>query len=162
MSMSLVKSEARTRVALWIAFAAFLLLSLLLDSAVAVPLRVPGHRALPGALLLMVAMELFVPAAAVALALATGVLVMLVAQGQNAGIWIPMGWGLTAMVATLAHRTRWRSTLAAAVMLGMLFGLLRSLGGAGGVQGWRIAAHAMFGGLGAVLGWKLVRWSSTR
>ena len=161
-SSSLVNEQARTPT---IAFALiFVALTVGLELAAYSPLRLPGHRALPGALALLLCAEAFVPWIVVAFSVAVPAL--LIATGTSH----PLGWvayvGTAAAIVGAAHYRRARGTDAPAatwtwLVLGLLFGGLMWLSkgtiGHKTPDAARVAGHLVFGGAGGGLAFGLSR-----
>jgi hypothetical protein len=166
--LRLVRQDVATAAALVALL--FAILAVLLESVFNVPLKLPGHRALPGALAVLLFAEVLAPVA-----------LLLVAAAVPAALWLlgvgPLGllvaWLGTAITLVGLQRTRLGFLVAAAsrraqparrrsgrtlpafVLLGLLFGLLRYLALA---ARWhhtaelvRLGGHLCFGGVGGLI-----------
>lgn len=124
-------------------------LAVLLEMAFTGSLRLPGHRAFPGAFAIILLGEAFAPAILVALAAVASA--TLVALGF-ADVPIIAAWSLLALVAGLVYRKELARSLICFVLLGLLFGLLRyaalSFGFHKTPELVRLAGHLGFGAVG--------------
>ena len=129
----------------------FGIFTLALETAFHLPVRLPGHRAFPGALALLMFAQAFAPA--VLLGFAAIVSSILVIGGHATwlalGVWVLTGLGLWALKNTKIGRT-----FVFFIVGGLLFGLLRYLSVSQGFHHTpeiiRISGHLGFGLLGGM------------
>jgi hypothetical protein len=125
-----------------------------------IPLKLPGHRALPGALALLVFAEAFAPLMIVLFAAIVSTSLLALGLGDGgpliAAVWIGAALALFAMMHTRLRDTPWRFLLG-----GLAFGLLRYLSVLPGFHHTpelaRIAGHLGFGLLGGLVAFALSR-----
>ncbi len=134
------------------------LVSLLLELKWGLHLKLPGHRALPGALALLVVAESASPAVILVYAVAMP-LAMIGLRGGEPVLLVPwLGLGLV-LVAT--RRARFRRQLWFLVVAGLGYGALRFgvllLGPHKTPQLVRALGHLLFGGLGGLCAALVVR-----
>ena len=131
---------------------------LAMETVLAVPLKLPGHRALPGAIALLVFAEAFAPLLVLGLAATISAVLVL---GQAASPLIFAVWVVAALVVVALQRTRLAHTVFFFLAGGLVFGLLRYLAMAKGLHHTpdliRLAGHLAFGGLGGAVSFGLVR-----
>lgn len=114
-------------------------------------LRLPGHRALPGALALILFAESAAPLFLAAFVGAVSALLLLLPGGEPVLVmpWIILGGALLAL-----RHNRFRHGLVMLVGLGLLYGLARAgvlwFGFHKTPQVVRLAGHLFFGGLGGL------------
>ena len=130
----------------------FGIFTLALETAFHLPVRLPGHRAFPGALALLMFAQAFAPA--VLIGFATIVSAILVLGGH--ATWLAIGvWVLTALGLWALRNTRIGQTFAFFIFGGLLFGLLRYLSVSHGFHHTpdiiRISGHLGFGLLGGMV-----------
>ncbi|MCU0663062.1 MAG: hypothetical protein MUC50_12140 [Myxococcota bacterium] len=134
------------------------LLALALETVLNVSLKLPGHRALPGALALLVFAEAFAPIVLLAFA-ATISTILILAGGQPTLVWVV--WGLSALGIAALSRSPLAHKVVTFLLGGLLFGLLRYLCLPSGMHHTpeliRIAGHLGFGALGGAMALVLVR-----
>ena len=113
------------RTALTVAVLAVLFagLTVLLEAVFHLPLKLPGHRALPGA----VALVLFAEAPPPLLLLAFSAVVPLAVFALGGGpLWIVAPWLALAVLLVGLRDARWRKATWFLVVAGLLFGALRA------------------------------------
>ncbi|MBI5487951.1 MAG: hypothetical protein HY905_11515 [Deltaproteobacteria bacterium] len=98
-------------------------LSVLLDAVFQVSLRLPGHRALPGALALLAFAEVAAPVLLAAFAAAVPLVVVALGGGSP---WLVMAWLVLAGVLIALRSARWRHAVWFLVLAGAAFGALRA------------------------------------
>jgi len=134
------------------------LLAIAMETVLDVPLKLPGHRALPGAMALLVFAEAFAPILLIAFAGVVSAALVLqgTASAPLVAVWIAAALGIAAM-----GRTRLAHGAAYFLLGGLLFGLLRCLSAS---FGWhhtpdlvRYGGHAAFGALGGLAAYGLSR-----
>ena len=148
----LVFTTERSTTGLLIVALLFGVFAVCLELVFDVPLRLPGHRAFPGALALLAFGEVFAPLLVVGFAAA--VTVPLLVFGDHgpltALVWLAAAGGLYGLMRTPLVRSPWRFAVG-----GLLFGLLRYLSVIPGFhhtpEPARIAGHLGFGLLGGVV-----------
>ena len=150
-----------TRVHVAVVLGAAVVLTVLLESVLNVPLKLPGHRALPGAFCILLFAAALRPVPLLLFATLVPALVLLLGGRGLAGWQLFVVWLVPAGVVLLAGERRLRRSLAFFVVVGLLFGLLRYFSMAPGFHRTpeliRCGGHALFGILGAVGAWALVR-----
>ena len=139
----------------------FALTTVLLEPALSLPLKLPGHMALPGALTLLLAADVLAPAFLVGFSLIVPAL--LVALG-HAEPWTILSWVLPATLLASLGRERWRTTLLYLLAAGVIFGLTRYLFLLPGIHRTpeilRLSGHLLFGGLGGLVAYSITRVTS--
>lgn len=137
------------------------LLTLGLELASRLSLKMPGHRALPGALAILMFASMFSTPMLVAFCIAVPCAVVLLGPGQSNGWMLVAGWLVTAALA--AWLTRRPFKLAALWMpaVGAMYGLMRFASLPGGLHATpnavRLGGHLVFGLLGGVIAWLAIR-----
>ena len=128
------------------------LVSLLLEMRWGLHLKLPGHRALPGALALLVVAETASPFILLGYALAMGLATLGLSGGQPV-LLVP--WLGLALVLVATARASWRRQLWFLAVAGLAYGALRFgvllLGPHKTPQLVRALGHLLFGGLGGLL-----------
>ena len=129
----------------------FGIFTIALETAFHLPVRLPGHRAFPGALALVMFAQVFAPL--VLIGFATSVSAISVLGGHSP--WLAMGvWILTALGLWGLKNTKIGNSIAFFLVGGLLFGLLRYLSVSKGFHHtpelMRIAGHLGFGLLGGL------------
>jgi hypothetical protein len=151
----------RTRPHVLVLLLAAALLTIALETALKVPLRLPGHRALPGAFALLACAAAFRAAPLLAFALVVpGAITLLGCHGPSPLALFAVWLVPAALIATLGARRLTRSVLGF-LGLGLLFGLLRYCATRHGLHHtpdlWRCGGHLAFGLLGGVGAWATTR-----
>lgn len=133
-------------------------LSIALETVFHLPVKLPGHRALPAALALLLFAEAFAPLVLVTLAAAVPLALLLLGEGAAWGLVV---WLLPAALLILFEPSRARRPLLTCLALGLLVGLLRYLGlfirPHHMPEAVRLVGHLCFGGVGGLLALPLVR-----
>ncbi len=146
---TIVRADARA--GLLVSMLAFLILTLLLETVLASPVKLPGHRALPGAMTILLFAEVFTPVFLVGFALA--VPAVLAAAGFADPVMI-LGWLVPALLLVLLGRTRLRQSVLYFLLVGLAFGLARYLLMLPGMHRTpeilRLGGHVAFGALGGL------------
>jgi len=149
------------RVSIWTVAVLLGVLAVGLELAFHLSLKLPGHRALPGAAALLLFAQLASPLAVVVFAAAVSACLALLPGGDPVLI---LPWLLLAVVWLLLQRGRARGGFWLLLGLGALFGLARAGMLWGGFhqtpQLVRLAGHIFFGGLGGALSFGAYRLSS--
>ena len=124
------RSLVRTRVTTtqWAVLLSALGLTIHLEAVLQLPLRLPGHRVLPGALTLLLFAEALAPA--LLLVFAVAVPFTLTLAGAAPG-WAVAAWAVPALLVVWSADRSFRKSLLWFAAVGLLFGLARylSLGG---------------------------------
>ena len=156
MDRSLVRTRVNTTQ--WVVLFAALGLTVLLEAAFKLPMRLPGHRVLPGALTLLLFAEALAPA--LLLTFAAVVPLALSLAGFAPG-WAVAAWAVPALLIVLSEDRSFRRSLLWFVAVGLLFGLARylSLGGFfhKTPEPIRLAGHLGFGIFGGGGAWTLAK-----
>jgi len=138
----------------------FVGLAVAVETAFATPVRLPGHRALPGALVLLLAAEGLAPLLLLALA-AMGP-ALLAALGYVSPLTVGV-YLLPAMALVWWYRKPLMQGVAGFILVGLAFGLLRYLSVSFGFHHTpefvRLGSHLAFGALGGVAAFGAVRFS---
>ncbi len=125
-------------------------LAMVLESRLQLPLRLPGHRALPGALALVLLAGAAPRAALLGFAGVVGVAVAVMAQSPL----LALVWLAPATLLALGQDRSLHVRIAVAVVAGLAFGLVRYLALPDSLHHTpavlRLAGHLAFGALGAV------------
>lgn len=125
-------------------------LALVLESQLRLPLRLPGHRAFPGAMALVLVASATPRRVLLGFAAVVGLVVALVSQ--NAALAIV--WLVPAMLLCVQQPRSVAARLAMAVGAGLAFGLARYLALPGAFhhtpEAARLAGHLLFGALGSL------------
>jgi hypothetical protein len=147
-------TRANVRVSQLVIAGAAILLAVALETAFAGALRLPGHRALPGALVLLLLAETLAPVALFAVAAAVSSI--LVATGKVDPLAI-LVWTGMAGATILAYRKEIARSVVTFLALGLLFGLAtwlaKSFGPHKTPEVMRAAGHCAFGAFGGLLAW---------
>lgn len=134
------------------------LVTLLLEMRWGLHLKLPGHRALPGALALLVVAEAASPRLILVYAVVMS-LAMIGLSGDPAVLLVP--WLGLALVLVAAARARWRRQLWFTVVAGLAYGALRygalSFAPHKTPEVVRALGHLLFGGLGGLIAALVVR-----
>lgn len=143
--------------------AAFLILTVLLETVLKSPLRLTGHRAFPGALTLLLFADTFGPLYAVPFAIVVPLFLTL------AGVSKPMmiaSWALAALFILAVGGWRDRKPLLYCLAAGLVFGLGRCLMTGGGfhhmIEPVRMIGHSIFGMLGGFAAWGMMKTPGRR
>jgi len=137
--------------------AAFLILTVLLETVFQSPLRLTGHRAFPGALTLLLFADTFGPALAVPFAIV--IPLVLVLFGTSKPLMV-VGWLAAAVFILAVGGWRVRKPLLYCLAAGLIFGLGRCFLSGGGhhmFEAMRLAGHAFFGVLGGLAAWGIMK-----
>jgi hypothetical protein len=155
---ALIREHATTSMILLALLCAGLVITL--EAVVHLPVKMPGHRALPGALALLVMAETFGPLMLLALAAAVPTTLVLLGHCHP---WAIAVWLVCAVLLAWTGRAPSGRRLIPCVLFGLLFGLLRYLSL---VRGWhhapelvRAAGHLCFGAGGGLLAFAVLRLS---
>jgi hypothetical protein len=136
-------------------------MALLLETAFAGSLRLPGHRALPGAFVLLLLADYLAPLLLLGFAAFTSC--VLVATGYADSVTMVPVWILTATALVLVRRREFANSALCFLLTGVLFGLLRAVLGTPGFHKTpellRIAGHVVFGAAGGLTAFGAVRAS---
>jgi hypothetical protein len=148
----------------WVVLAVGLtVVTLLLETRWGFHLRFPGHRALPGALALLVVAESAPAWMLLAYSVAMPLLVFGLGRGDPVLI-VP--WLGLALLLVALQRARWRKSLWFLVVAGLAYGALRFgvllLGPHKTPQLVRAGGHLLFGGLGGLLAALLLKTDRRR
>ena len=141
----------------------FGIFTLALETAFHLPVRLPGHRAFPGALALLMFASAFAPLVLIGFAAAVSAVLVIGghATGLAIGVWVLTGFGLWAL-----QNTRLGKTVAFFILGGLLFGFLRYASVSQGFhhtpEALRIFGHLGFGLLGGVTSLGVTRIFGTR
>jgi hypothetical protein len=134
------------------------LLTIAMETVMHVPMKIPGHRALPGALALLVFAQAFTPL--ILLAFAGAVSSMLVLTGHADPISIGV-WMVAALAIWRMSGTKLERSVALFLLGGLLFGLLRYLSLMKGFHHTpeiiRLGGHLGFGGVGGLLSYGITQ-----
>ncbi len=156
MDRSLVRTRLNTTQ--WAVLFAALGLTVLLEVAFKAPVRLPGHRVLPGALTLLLFAEALAPA--LLLTFAAAVPLALSLAGYAPG-WAVAAWAVPALLLVWSGDRSFRRSLLWFATIGLLFGLARylSLGGFfhKTPEPLRLAGHLGFGLFGGGGAWTLAK-----
>ncbi len=160
-TLTLTRKEATTPL-----IAAALLFAtgtVVLETVFKVPVKIPGHRALPGALALLLFAEAFAPLLLCAFAAVVPTLLLAMGTGRPIAFAV---WGVAAALVVLSSHRKWRSTWLWFLGLGLVFGLLRYLSLLPGFHKTpeliRLAGHLGFGLLGGGLAGGVTRLLAPR
>ena len=142
----------RATASLVVASAALTVLAILLEMNWGLPVKLPGHRALPGALALLVVAEWAAPWLVLGYALAMPLVIAALGRGELA-LLVP--WLGLALLLVALRDARWRRRAWFVVAAGLVYGALRYgvllLGPHKTPQLVRALGHLLFGGLGGLL-----------
>jgi len=145
-------TTTKTTTSLLIAAILFGVFAVCLELVFDVPLRLPGHRALPGALALLVFGEAFAPLLMVAFAAAVTIPLLVFGDHSplTASAWIAAAVALFGLMRTRLANSPWRFAIG-----GLAFGLMRYLTVLPGFHHTpelaRIAGHLGFGLFGGLV-----------
>lgn len=138
--------------------ALFVLLAVGLELVFQVSLRLPGHRALPGALALILFAQIATPLALTCMCAVVCSLLMLLPGGDPI---LAVPWLMLLPALWLSRTSRFRDALWMFLLLGMLFGLFRAgmlwAGFHKTPQIARLSGHLFFGALGGALAFGIYR-----
>jgi hypothetical protein len=155
---ALISNEAPASARLIIVAMLIGLLTLALETVLSVPLKAPGHRALPGALALLLFAEAFAPV--VLLGFAAAISTILIFAGGQPPLVLAV-WGLSALGIAALGRSPIAHKVVYFLLGGLVFGLLRYLLLSSGMHHTpeliRVVGHLGFGALGGALALGLVR-----
>ncbi len=156
MDRSLVQTRVTTTQ--WVVLLAALGLTILAEAVFKMPMRLPGHRVLPGALTLLLFAEALAPA--LLLTFAAAVPLVLTLAGYASG-WAVVAWAVPALLVVWSGSRSFRRSLIWFATVGLLFGLARylSLGGFfhKTPEPIRLAGHLGFGLFGGGGAWTLAK-----
>ena len=137
--------------------AAFVLLTLLIETVFKFPFRATGHRAFPGALTLIMFTDCFGPMLVLPFAAAVPIALYLFGFGKPLMI---AAWMVPAVALAAFWRGKLRGSLIFCVVIGLLFGLARFLSLEIAAHHMpdmmRLAGHLLFGGLGGLAAYPAV------
>jgi hypothetical protein len=140
------------------------LLTVLLETIARGSVRLPGHRAFPGALAILLFAGMFRTWTLMAFALVVPDLLVLLGVGDAHGGLLFVAWLATAGAAAAAARNKQPGALSC-LFVGALFGLLRwgslLFGAHHTPQLVRFTGHVLFGLLAGAVAWAATRRSST-
>lgn len=150
-------SLANARASDWLLATACLLMSLGAELVSVQPLKLPGHRALPTVLALLVFGRLLPAPVALGYALLTPAIVAF-ATPARANAAVGLLWLVAAAVAIAIGR-KWRTSLIPFVSFGAVFGVLRAATATGAHVGalTQIWGNALFAMLGASSAYVVLR-----
>jgi hypothetical protein len=136
---------------------AFAVLTVLLETALHLPLKLPGHRAFPGAVALLLFAESFGPLLLVGFGLLVPGLLTFLGAGHPVLLAV---WILPAGLLILAGSKRCRGSAWFHIAIGLSFGLLRYLSLLAhphhAPEILRLGGHLLFGGLaGGAASWAI-------
>lgn len=133
-------------------------LAMVLEMAFASAIRLPGHRAFPGAFAILLLAEVLVPVTLVVLTIAAST--ALVMMGY-ASVPVIAAWAALAVVLVLVRRKEFARSMACFILMGLLFGLFRYLALSFGIHKTpemiRLVGHLAFGGVGGLGAWVATR-----
>lgn len=145
-------TRSRATPTLLAAAAILTVLTVLVELQWGVPVKLPGHRALPGALCLLVVAECATPWMLLAYALAVPLAIAGLGGGE---LVLVVPWLGLALLLVASTSTRWRKHFWFMVAAGLAYGALRFgvllLGPHKTPQLVRVVGHLLFGGLGGLL-----------
>ncbi len=125
--------------------------AVLLESQLRIPVKLTGHRAFPGALVLLLLWEALPPLSILVFGSALGAVVALSAQEPL----LFLVWAIPAACLAFWRWRAWRSSALFAIAVGLMFGLLRCFALPGVFhhtpEALRLGGHLAFGGLGALV-----------
>ena len=142
----------RTTTGLLVAAILFGVFAVCLELVFDVSLRLPGHRAFPGALALLAFGEVFAPLLVVVFGAAMVVPLLLLGDHSplTAFVWVAAAVALFGVMHTRIRNSPWRFAIG-----GLLFGLIRYLAVLPGLhhtpEPARLAGHLGFGLIGGVI-----------
>jgi len=120
--------------------------------------RLPGHRAFPGALGLLIFAQAFAP---MMLVIFAGSVSTFLVMAGYLNPWFIGVWMITAAVIWVASRTRLADTLGYFLLCGLIFGLMSFLVKMSGFhhtpQTFRAAGYIAFGALGGLTSFGVIR-----
>jgi hypothetical protein len=138
-------------------------MSILLETAFAGAIRLPGHRALPGAFVLLLLSDYLAPLFLLGFSAVTSVVLAATGFAES---WTIIGvWVVTAgvLLFLLARRREFARSALCFLLVGVLFGVLRAVSNAPGFHKTpeilRLAGHVAFGATGGLAAWAAVRGS---
>jgi len=141
-----------------------ILLTVLLETILRGAVRLPGHRAFPGALAILLFAGMFRSWMLMAFAIAVPALLVLLGVGEAHGGFVFVTWFSTAGAAAVAARKKQPGALAC-LAVGALFGLLRWVSSSGVAHHTptmvRFSGHLLFGLLGGAVAWAATRRSAS-
>ncbi len=125
--------------------------AVLLESQLRIPMKLTGHRALPGALVLLLLWEALPPLPILVFGSALGAVVAWSTQEPL----LFLVWAIPAACLAFWRWRGWRARAPFAIAVGLMFGLLRCFAFPGAFhhtpQAVRLFGHLAFGGLGALV-----------
>lgn len=138
--------------------AAFVGPSVAVESAFAVALRLPGHRALPGALVLLMLARVFAPMMFMGFAVVTSSFLVLAGFGSPLHIAV---WTVSAALLIFVYREEISRSVVSFLLMGLAFGLVTWLSKSFGFHETpefvRCAGHCAFGAAGGLAAWAATR-----
>ncbi|HEY3351979.1 MAG TPA: hypothetical protein VGQ83_01900 [Polyangia bacterium] len=136
-------------------------LAVALETVLKVPVRLPGHRALPGAFALLACAAAFRAVPLLLFATAVPAVIALLGYHGPSPLALFAVWLLPAVAIVIAGEGRLRRSVVFFVAVGLLFGLLRLLATRHGLHHTpdlvRGAGHLAFGLLGGLGAWAATR-----
>jgi hypothetical protein len=134
------------------------LLTIAMETVLHVPMKLPGHRALPGALALLVFAQAFAPLIMLALAAAVSSTLVLMGHGDPISIAV---WMVAAVAIWRMSGTKLERSVVFFLLGGLLFGLLRYLSMMKGFHHTpdmiRLGGHLGFGAAGGLVSYGITR-----
>ncbi len=134
------------------------LLAIAMETVLHVPMKLPGHRALPGALALLIFAQAFAPLMLLALAGAVSSILVLMGHGDPISIAV---WMVAALAIWRLSGTKLERSVTLFLIGGLLFGLLRYLSMMKGFHHTpeliRLGGHLGFGGIGGLLSYGITQ-----
>ena len=134
------------------------LLTIAMETVLHVPMKMPGHRALPGALALLVFAQAFAPFMMIALAGAVSSILVLLGHGDPISIGV---WMVAAVVIWRMSGTKLERSVIYFLLGGLLFGLLRYLSTVKGFHHTpeiiRLGGHLGFGTAGGLVSYGITQ-----
>ena len=152
MSSEASTTTNRATTSLVVAAAALTVLAVLLEMRWGLPVKMPGHRALPGALALIVVAEVAAPWLILAYSVVMPLAIVALGRGE---LVLLVPWIGLALLLVALKDARWRRHAWFMVVAGLTYGALRFgvllLGPHKTPQIVRALGHLLFGGLGGLL-----------
>ena len=153
--------RAGTRPHVAVILGAAVVLTVLLESVLNVPLKLPGHRALPGAFTILLFAAALRPMPLLLFAAAVPTIILLLGYRGPAPWQLYVVWLVPAALVLLAGERRLRRSVIFFLVVGLLFGLLRYFSMAPGFHRApeiiRVGGHVLFGLAGGLGAWAITR-----
>ncbi len=154
-----IRAGTRSHVA--VILGAAVVLTVLLESVLNVPLKLPGHRALPGAFTILLFAAALRPAPLLLFAAIVPALIVLLGYRGPAPGQLYVVWLVPAALVVRAGERRLRRSVIFFIVVGVLFGLLRYFSMAPMFHRVpdfiRCGGHVLFGLAGGLGAWALTR-----